>query len=83
MELKYGFYEDIKDEKEMLAQVLSKDLPNGDRDGGDDPPPLNIENVHFGDILCYYRCRIVSSNKSPWCFSLALPYHNPGTPDAS
>ena len=35
----------------MAAQFLAKDLPCGDRDGGDDPPPFNMENNSFEDIL--------------------------------
>ena len=46
----------------MTAQVLVKDFPRGDRDGDDDQPPINMENFRFGDILCCFRCGIVSTN---------------------
>ena len=49
----------------MTVQVLVKDLPREDRDGDDDQPPTNMKNFRFGDILCCFRCGIVSTNNQP------------------
>ena len=62
----------------MVDQVLVRDLLFGNRDGSDDPPPINTDHVHFEDILYRCRGRIVSTNNTPHRFSHVLRSENPG-----
>ena len=66
----------MKAEKEMAAKVLVRDLPCGNMDGDNDPPPLNAENFRFDNSPCRYLCHIVLPNNSPRRRRRALPNEN-------
>ena len=62
----------------MEDQVIARYLTFGNRDGGNDPPPINVEGVNFEDILCH-RCRHrLSPNNTLRPLSHILPSDNLG-----
>ena len=71
------FNEEIKAAKDMAAKVLVRDLPFGNMDGDNDPPPLNVESYHFDNSRCCCCCRIVSPKNSPSRCRRVLPSDNP------
>ena len=71
------FYEEMKSEKDMADQFLVRDLPLGNMDSDNDPPPLNAESCHFDNSRCRCRHRIVSPNNSPIRRRRVLTSDNP------
>ena len=69
-------YEEIKCAKYIFSQVLARELPFVNSDGGNYQPPFNMESGKFEDILCCCRHHGLSLNNTTYHFHRIMTFDN-------